>query len=228
MVVDRETEGRSWGKWGPASGVAFVALLAASFLLGTTPDSSAGGAKVIAYYTTHRGTQIAGAVLLDLGVVVGLFFFGYLRDVLSRTGFGSRLAPVAFGGAVLFAGGGAIVAGTTVALTDVPSKLSPAAAQALNVLNNDVAGVFIGAGLAVLWLATAITILQAKVLPAWTGWLSAVIGVVAAAGPLAFFAFLASGVWILVLSVLLYRCDTARSPSSAHQGASGAFDAAVR
>lgn len=228
MAERQEMESRGWGMWGPASGVLFVALVAASLFVASSPSSSASGAKVIAYYSSHRGVQNAVAVLIDVGLVVGLFFFGYLRDFLRQTQLGSRLAPVVFGGGVLFAGGGAVVAGTTVALTDVPGRLSPSAAQALNVLSNDLPGIFIGAGLAVVMLATAITVLGTKVLPAWFGWVSVVIGVVAAAGPLAIFTFLASGIWILVLSGMLYRGAAASSPSSAHQRTSGALDAAVR
>ena len=92
-----------------------------------TPDSNASGAKVIAYFVKHSNKRAANisAVLTDLAVVFGLFFFGYLRDRLRRTEVGSRLAPIAFGGAVIFAAGGLLTSGTTIALTDVPKDLTP-------------------------------------------------------------------------------------------------------
>lgn len=191
--------------FGPLCGVAFVVLLAITFFIGSSPNSNASGAKVIAYYTKHGTAAKVSVVLTDLAVVAGLFFFGYLRDRLRRTDIGLRLAPVAFGGAVLFGAGGCLVSGTTLALSDVPKDLTPAAAQALNVVSNDMPFLMVLVGVSVLTLATGIVILRSRFLPLWVGWLSLVIGVVALLGPLGFFAFLASGIWILILSFMLYR-----------------------
>jgi hypothetical protein len=68
--------------------------------------------------------------------VFGLFFYSYLSDHIRRAENSARLAIAAFGGAVLFAVGGALGAGTQFALADVPGRLSPAAAQALNLLQH--------------------------------------------------------------------------------------------
>jgi hypothetical protein len=57
-------------------------------------------------------------------------------------------------------------------------------------------------------LATGLILLRSKMLPAWIGWLSIVIGVVGVAGPLGFFAFLASGIWILIRCYFLYRDES--------------------
>lgn len=215
------TESSNREKWGPVTGVAFVVLLAVSFFLVSTPSSNASGQKVIAFYvkqSNKRATNIS-SLLIDIGVVVGLFFFGYLRDRLRRSELGVRLAPVAFGGAVLFAAGGLVAAGTNFALTDVPKDLTPAAAQALNLISNDLAFPLICVGISVLALASAIVFLKSKMVPTWFGWLSVVIGIVALAGPIGFFALPAIGIWILILSYLFYsRPDTTpAAPASAAQ-----------
>ena len=71
-------------------------------------------------------------------------------------------------------------------------------------------------GVAVLTLATGLIILRSKILPVWIGWLSLVIALVGVAGPLGFFAFLASGIWILILCFFLYR-DESKAHSLATQ-----------
>jgi hypothetical protein len=95
-----------------------------------------------------------------------------------------------------------------VALSDVPSHLTPAAAQALNVLQNDANVVLIPAGIAVLTLGYGIAMLRGGLMPTWLGWLSiaiALVSVVAATGPIWPLALLAGGVWVLIVSVVLYR-----------------------
>lgn len=197
MVVDQKKSMR----WGPLTGVVFVVMLIVSFFITSTPDSSASGASVITYYSAQSNKRAANitSVLIDLSVVFGLFFFGYLRDRLRHSDIGERLAPIAFGGAVIFATGGLLTSGTTLALTDVPKKLTPAAAQALNILSNDLFDTVLVIGISVLTLATGIIILRSRLLPVWIGWLSIVIGVVAIAGPLGFFALPATAIWILIL-----------------------------
>jgi hypothetical protein len=111
--------------WGPTTGVVFVVLLvASSFFDSSSPSSGDGGNKVVAYYLKHSNKRNANipALLIDLSVVVGLFFFGYLRDRLRQTDVGERFAPIAFGGAVIFAVGGVGNAGATFALTDSPKE----------------------------------------------------------------------------------------------------------
>ena len=194
-------------RWGPLSGVAFVVLIVAAFIVGwSTPMSNASAAKVIAWYSnsSHKRNANISALLIDIAVVVGFFFFGYLRDRLRGTELGKRLAPVAFGGAIVFGVGGLIGAGTTFALTDVPKDLAPAAAQALNVMSNDIWFPATFIGMSILTLASSIVFLKSRTMPTWFGWFGIVIGVAGLAGPIGFFAFLAVGLWLLILSYLFY------------------------
>lgn len=188
----------------PLTGVVFVALLVATnVLLGSAPESSDSAAKVIAFYQAHRTKIETSSYLTVLSLFFGLFFYACLRDYLGRGTAGKRLAATAFGGAVLFAAGGGLAAGLQFALADVPSKLSPAAAQALNLLENDLSVFVLTAGVAVLMMASGIAILRTRLLPLWLGWTAIVIAVVGLT-PAGFFAFLAAGLWTLVASILIY------------------------
>lgn len=191
-------------RWAPLTGVVFVALLIASNVLGgKLPDSNASAAKVISYYNAHSSKVELAAYLTGLSLFFGLFFYASLRDHLRRSPAAERLADTAFGGAVLFAVGGGLTAGTQFALADVPGALSPAAAQALNAISNDLAIFAMLAGVAVLLMASGIAIVRTGVLPLWLGWIAIVVAVIALT-PVGFFAFLAAGVWTLVASILVF------------------------
>jgi hypothetical protein len=196
----------SWRWLVPLLGVIFVVLLVVSFTLsGSSPNSSDSGVAVIKYFHDHRARQLASALLVIISIPAGLFFFGLLREYLRRARAARPFAAIAFAGAVLFAAGGCASAGAQFALADVPAQLSPSAAQALNVLSNNLGFPLIVAGISAMQLGYGAAMLRSRLLPTWLGWLSLVIGVVALAGPIGFFAFLATGLWVLITSAILYR-----------------------
>lgn len=194
-----------WGRLAPLSGVVFVGLLiAANALAESLPDSKASATKVISYYRSHSTKIAVAAYITGVSLFVGLFFYATLRDHLRRHDAAKRLASTAFGGAVLFAVGGGLAAGTELALAEAPNEFSPGAAQALNLIENNLAQFALGAGIAVLLVAAGIAIIRTGLLPVWLGWIAIVIAV-AALTPAAFGAFLATGLWTLVVSVMLFR-----------------------
>jgi hypothetical protein len=188
----------------PLSGLVFVALVLVSAFIVSTPGSNASASTVLTFYQAHQSVTSASGLLTGLAVVFGLFFFGYLRDYLRQDRATRWLASTAFGGVILFAAGGAISAGSLFALGDQPHVLNAAAAQTLNLLQTDGSVGFTQAGLGVFYLATAVAILRGKLLPAWLGWVSVVLGLLAASLVLAFFAFIATGVWVIVVAVMLW------------------------
>ena len=206
-----------WSRWMPACGVLFVALLVASFALsGNTPGTDATGQQVISFYTAHSSKEQASNFLALYAVVFFVFFAAVLRAHLRRARpDGGALATASLGGAILVAVGGAIFCALGIALSDVPDKLDPGAAQALNVLTNDFFAPLI-IGTCVFMIANGLAILRWEALPAWLGWVAIVIGVVAVT-PVGFFAFLVTMAWVLVVSVLLLvrgGADRRRSPST--------------
>jgi hypothetical protein len=206
-------------RWAPLAGVAFVVLLVlGAVLAGSEPRGGSSAARIVAFYTVHRTTVKASDLLTALAVVVGLLFYGYLRDCLSGTGASARLAATAFGGAVVFAVGGLTGAGAQYALADIPARLAPGAAQALNLLQNDLAGFTVNAGAAVLLIASGSAVLAGRRLPAWTGWLAVVLGLLTLV-PVPNSGALTAGVWTLLASILLIiRGGSAASAESRDAG----------
>jgi hypothetical protein len=188
----------------PLTGIVFVALVLASVFLVNTPGSNASASTVLTYYRAHPHTTSAAALVTGLGVVFALLFFGYLREYMRKDRATRWLASTAFGGVLVFAAGGAISAGSFIALGDQPQALNAAAAQTLNLIQSDVSTSFTQAGLAVFYLAMGAAILRGRLLPAWLGWVSLVLGVLAASLILAFIAFVATGLWVIVVAIMLW------------------------
>jgi hypothetical protein len=203
------TLGSKWARLGSLSGIVFVALVVASNLsAGNTPDPSASPTRVIAFYTAHKTGQQVSATLTAAAVVVGLYFFSSLSNYLRRAGDEKQFASLGFVGAVVFGVGGCINAGLQWSLAAVPTHLTPAAAQALNVLfKDDLATGLYNAGIAALMLFFGVAMLRSHLMPAWLGWVSIVLGLMALAGPIVFLVFVATAPWAIVVSILLYRRD---------------------
>jgi hypothetical protein len=212
--------GSKWLRVGSLSGILFVALVVASNVAaGGIPDPSASPAKVIDFYTAHKTGQQVSATLTAAAVVVGLYFFWGLRNYLHRAGDGEQFATLGFVGAVVFGVGGCINAGLQWSLAAVPTRLTPAAAQALNVLfKDDLATGLYNAGLAALMLFYGVAMLRTKGMPAWLGWVSIVLGLAALAGPIVFLVFVATAPWAIAVSILLFRRDGAAASSIAPRG----------
>jgi hypothetical protein len=181
----------------PLTGIAFVALILSSVFIVNTPDSTASAGTVLAYYRTHGHVTFISALLTGLGIIFGLFFYGYLREYLRQDRATRWLASTAFGGALLFA------TGSFFALSDKPDVLTAATAQSINLIQGDVRTGLMQAGLGVFYLATAAAILGGRLLPAWLGWVSVVVGLVAASVFLTFIAFIATALWVVTVAIML-------------------------
>ena len=192
-------------KLAPLSGVLFFVSLVASIVLdGNEPEGGkVTGVKVIVFFTMHRDRMIASAALIGIAVFSGVIFYGFLRDYLRRNETVSGLARTAFGGALLYAGGGCLGAGIALALTDSPSHLSPGAAQGLDLIRSDVNESFIGAGTAILLFCYGLAIVKSGMLPRWLGWVTFPFVVIALIPELYWAASFAAGIWTLILSLVL-------------------------
>jgi hypothetical protein len=187
----------------PLTGLLFVGLtLAGVAMSNNTPSSDASGASVIAFYEAHRNSQRVSDILLVFASLFLVFFAGSLRGYLRRkpaAEAASALVPV---GAALLAVGLTVVSGIDYALADVPSHLGAGAAQALNVLDNDVFfTVLVGGG--VFGIASAVAILRGATLPKWLGWVAVVLGI-AMMTPAFWLAGIVLFVWVLIVSTLIY------------------------
>jgi hypothetical protein len=197
----------TWERRAPLTAIIAVVLIAVAFAIGgETPDVDASPDETLSYYADHEGAQFAGAILLFYASVLLVFFSGLLRNRLRAPGAATdALATTAMVGGVLQALGIAIFGGLTLTLADASDNLDPVAAQALNALNSDLFFP-LALGTAVLLLASGIAILRGAGagLPRWLGWAGVVLGIVACT-PAGFFAFLASGIWLVIPAIMLRR-----------------------
>jgi hypothetical protein len=193
-----------WSRLAPLTAIPFGVLVVIAILISntTTPDSKASGATVISYYQAHGSDSKTAEFLFIFAFIFFLFFAGSLRAHLRRTPAAEALSALVLAGATLLVVGIGIFSGLDLALSDQPSRLTPAAAQALNLLNNDMF-LLVLAGGCVFGLSAGLAILRGAALPKWLGWLAIVIGIVSAT-PASFFAFLAAMVWSLIVGILLY------------------------
>ena len=191
----------------PLSGIAFVVSILATVIGigGSTPDTDASAATVLAYYDAHDTRQILAAFLIAAAVPF-LVFFG----VSLAGGVRSFWELVVIVGTGLAATGFLLTALFHFALADAPGNESaPDVAKALAMLDGDF-WMAVNAALGVLMLGAAGTMLQRKA--RWLGWPALVIGIALFVPFADFFALLLTGVWITVTSVVLSREATESAP----------------
>ncbi len=209
-----------WFRYAPLLGALFVILVVTGFVIvGDTPGTDALPAEIKDKYD-DQVKHLIGLYLVTLGAVALLFFAAHLRGALRLLDPFGRMASAAFAGAVTAAVGFMVSAGFHGALTDATDQkeVSGQALQALNSLDNW-SFVPITAGIAVLVLATSIAIIRgARLIPAWFGWLGVVIGILGIT-PLGFFGAVAAALWLLALSIVLYRRWEALHQDTAAPGA---------
>jgi hypothetical protein len=193
----------TWERLAPLTGLVFVAIVVAVFAIGgSTPSEHDSALKVAAFYGKHHDKHMLLAFILALSLPFLLFFVSTLRYELRRAGGTGQLANAAFGGGVLAAAGFGILAFVHFALANAAdSAKTIGTTQVLNVLDNS-DFIPVAAGLGVLVLASGLSAVRHGGVPRWLGWIGVVIGVLSFT-PAGFFAFLASGVWIAIASILL-------------------------
>jgi hypothetical protein len=191
----------------PLTGVLFVVLIVASFLVGgETPDADAPVREVVKYWTDHDSQNMIGSVIEALAAVSLLFFAATLRRTSNRWIDGSILPSVAFAGGIVAAAGIGVDASIRFAAADVAGDVDPAVLQTFSAAWANFFFPMV-VGIASLILATSLAGWRSRALPKWL----AVIGIlifIAFFTPAGFIAFLVGAVWIIVLSVLLSRRES--------------------
>jgi hypothetical protein len=203
----------SWERLAPLTGVIFVVIAVAVFAIGgSTPGDHASAQKVATYYGNHHDKHVTLAFTLALSIPFLLFFASSLRYDLRRAGGTGQLANGAFAGGVLAAVGFGILSFVHFALADAADSVKTiGTTQTLNVLDNT-DFIPVAAGMGTLVLGAGLSVVRHGGLPRWLGWVGVVIGVLAFT-PAGFFAFLASGLWIAVASILLTLARRAAPPA---------------
>jgi hypothetical protein len=189
----------------PLTGLVFaIAFLVIIFTSSNSPDADAHTAKVIHYWTKHKDSEIATSVIAAIAFLFFAWFAGCLRARLAVVeGGGRRLANVSFGGALIMTVGALLFSALSFTAADTVGKVPPTVTQSIHALDNDLFFPLVG-GAALFLLAAGVLSLRTRALPAWLGWVAVVLGIVSLT-PVGFFAFLASILWVAVVSVVLYR-----------------------
>jgi hypothetical protein len=198
----------------PLTGALFVVLVLVAFIAlgGETPEGDASARKVVSFYSDNETKEIIASVVLALATVPLVYFSSLLRERFRAPLPGSSLPGFAFGAGLVAAGGFLAAAGIHFALADYAEDIQPAAAQAINAIDGDFFLPF-STGVVTLVLASSLAARRTKVLPTWLAWVGIVLFVVAFT-PAGFIAFGLSGIWIIVVSILLYLRGEA-TPSAA-------------
>ena len=147
------------------------------------------------------------AAIVALAVIFFAMFIVALRDYLRGDGAGGDFWPT-----VALVGGVASVAGFCLAITvhaalvdGGHNKLPGDAMIALNAVDNWDFFAFAFPMTILLFGAAGATLKGGAALPRWLGWVALAIGILFFAGPAGFFAFLLTGIWIMIASVTMYR-----------------------
>jgi hypothetical protein len=196
-----------WAQRAPWTGIAAVVFFIAAFIIGgETPDFDASTREIVNYYNDQTA-QVVTSILLLYGSILLVFFAASLRSALRDA---DALSGLVFIGGTLMAVGAAIFAGLNFTLTDLANsdhldRVDLGSLQSLNALNSDFFFPLV-LGTTVFLFSAALAIFASGGLPRWMGWVALVLGI-AAVTPAGFFAFLASGLWIIAASVILLRKD---------------------
>jgi hypothetical protein len=204
-------------RYAPFTGIVFVIVFLVGVFSGnSSPNGNATGAKVIAFYAKHKSGQETGDLVGGIGLVFFLFFVAALYGYLRRAPAARTLSLLGLIGAALFTTGFVLFAGIDYALAYGSHSLSPDAAQALNLLDNELfLPLFVGA--IVFGVGIGLAIVRSGLLPAWLGWAILVFGI-AAGTPAFFIGIIGLAIWTLVTSVLIFQRSAgppARSPGPA-------------
>jgi len=205
----------TWERLAPLTGLVFVAIVVVVFATGgSTPGDHDTAQQVQAFYGQHHDKHMTLAFIMAISIPFLLFFISILRYELRRAGGTGQLANAAFAGGVLAAAGFGILAFVHLALADAGGSVKTiGTTQTLNVLdNNDFLPM--AAGMGVLVLAGGLSAIRHGGLPKWLGWAGVVIGA-ASFTPAGFFAFLLSGIWVVIVSILLTLGRHSAAPAPA-------------
>ena len=207
-----------WERYGALGGILFVILVVASIVIpGSPPSTSDSTAKILKYFRDNKDAIEVAAFVGGLAAVPILWWAGSLWARLRRAEGGQpRLALIAVLGLVL-GGAGQVVSGAITATVVLQlSGVSANGTKFFYVLSVG-AGSAGSVGLAVLVLATSVLVLRTRVFPGWLGGVGVVDAIAFlvasyriastsdAIATVGFVAFIIWALWIIVLSVIMFR-----------------------
>jgi hypothetical protein len=169
-------------------------------------SSKEKGTELLAYYQTHEGRIVTGAIIWAIGTALFFWFLGSLRSrLLAAEGGDGRVTTIAFAGGVATTICLMLQIGPDAARAFSNDDIDASAAKAIHSIGDVF---FIGAEylLPVLLTATALVALRTRVFPAWFAWISVLVALVLLIGPIGWAALVfAFPIWVLITTWLLWR-----------------------
>jgi hypothetical protein len=190
----------------PIAGIAFVVLVLVSFAIeGSTPSVDDPASEIMQSYVDHDTQVIVASALSALGAGALVLFAADLSARIRDRG-SSRLASVAFAGAVICGAGIGVDSALRFALADSAGKISPDAFQGLFAAWN---GFFwpMHLGLALLVVSASLAAVDSKLLPVALIGLGVIAAVLLVIPVLAvtLIGLAGAAIWVLITSVLVFR-----------------------
>jgi hypothetical protein len=210
MATSSEKTDRTAARLLALSGFGFVILVVAAFggLGEDTPSGSDPVETVRSFYTAHQNHQIAAAFVLAAAVPLVVLFSVGLAQALWPADPARRpfWQIVLIGGGVLAGAMFAVAALCHFALADIAGKraVSNGALQTLNELDST-SWFALDVGLGVLMLGAAGSLIPRTGAQRVLGWLALITGIALFIPYADFPALVATGLWILAMSVVLFR-----------------------
>ena len=208
MVASSETSRGLAGRLLPLSGAAFVILILANVIVvgSDTPDSETSAAKVASYYQAHDTREIVGAFVFAATVPLILFFGAALALASWPTAAGRRPVwqVVLVAGSALTALAFLVAATIHFALADAADTVTASTLQGINVIDGDI-WILFNSALGVMMLGAAGSLIPSAKPYRLLGWIALVLGIALFIPFADFFALLLSGIWIIVVSIMLFR-----------------------
>jgi hypothetical protein len=167
---------------------------------------NASGVSVAHWYNTHVNQSWGSVYVVALGLVLVLVFVTHLRTVLRTAGGGQLWPNVAFASSIVLVTGIVVLGCFQTTLILASHNHEYAIVKFANFFgeNNEILFLF---GVGLLTLSTGLTILLNRAvtpLPKTLGWYSLLVGVICAAGPLSFFAFLFGfPIWLIATGFVI-------------------------
>ena len=203
----------------PLAGVLSVVLfVVALFVIESeaTPDVDASATEAATYLDGALGTLAVALIIWGVGSILLLWFFEGLRAWIA--GYSEQLGRLTFffGFAVILLMLASFLPDLAGAFAsdELDGQLEPAAAQALTSLGD---GFFFGAEVMLvgLFLAAGLAALQARAFPAWVGWLSFVLAVIALIPPIGWAVVIwGFPLWIFIMSAIMWRRGPREVPAA--------------
>jgi hypothetical protein len=214
---------------GAIFGIAFVVLVLVTFFLPSTPEIDDPIAEAIEAVRDDEDGLWAGVYIGGLSGIAFFPFLGALYGLLRRAdGRAGAFAVAALAAGAVTTAGVLLSNGVIASLVEaVDEEFDPSAVEALLALDNTL---FFGTAFsfAAFFGAVAVAVLDTKALPAWLGWVAALVGALivvgllglfsedddgGALGALVFIGFLLGLAWTLATSIVLLARRPAATPA---------------